>query len=524
LKTAVIIGAGPAGLTAAYELLTKTAIKPIIIEADKQVGGLSKTIDYKGNKIDIGGHRFFSKSDKVINWWLQFLPLESGFDESTLLLQYQNKKTEFKSPGKRVADPDKVMLVRKRKSRIYYQKKFFDYPLQLNLHTISNLGFFKMSRIGFSYLTAKIFPQKKEENLEQFFINRFGKELYETFFKDYTEKVWGVPCKMLPASWGYQRVKDLNISKVIGHAFRSIFKNNKTIGQKNTSTSLIEQFLYPKYGPGQMWETVAEEIIKLGGTILLNTSVTSINGNGSNRIESVETVSNITNEKETIYGDYFFSTMPVKQFAENSIDLSIPVEVKNAASSLQYRDFLIVGLLATNLSIKEKKEEGFTDNWIYIQDKNVKAGRLQFFHNWSPYMLKHPNDVWIGAEYFCNETDPLWQMDDTSLTEFVIKEMESIGILSASVIKDSIVVRVKKAYPSYYGGYKDFDCIQQYFNSIENLFMIGRNGMHRYNNSDHSMLTAMAAVDNIITGKKDKSNIWNINAEEEYIEEDSLPS
>ena len=524
MKTAVIIGAGPAGLTAAYELLTKTDIKPIIVEADKQVGGLSKTIDYKGNKIDIGGHRFFSKSDKVINCWLQFLPLEPGFDETTLHLSYQNKKTEYRMPVSNSANSDKVMLVRKRRSRIFYQKRFFDYPLQLNRQTIRNLGLVKMFRIGLSYLSAKLFPQKNEENLEQFFRNRFGKELYETFFKDYTEKVWGVPCNMLPASWGYQRVKDLNISKVISHAIKSIFTTNKTISQKNTSTSLIEQFLYPKYGPGQMWETVAEEIIKKGGTILLNTSVATINGNGNNRIESIEAINYDKGEKETIIADHFFSTMPVKQFVENSKNLPIPVEVKKAASSLEYRDFLIVGLLATDLSIKEKNGSAITDNWIYIQDKNVKAGRLQFFHNWSPSMVNNPTDVWIGAEYFCNETDHLWQLNDNSLIEFVIQEMESIGILSGGNVKDSIVVRVKKAYPSYYGGYKDFDIVQQYFNTIENLFLLGRNGMHRYNNSDHSMLTAMAAVENIVTGTKDKTNIWNINAEEEYIEEDSLPS
>ncbi len=519
MKTAVIIGAGPAGLTAAYELLTTTDIIPIVIEADKQVGGLAKTIDYKGNKIDIGGHRFFSKSEKVIRWWLQFLPLEPGFENDTIHLQYQNQRADYRLQAIHTGDPDKMMLVRKRKSRIFYQRKLFDYPLHLNGRTIRNLGFFKMIRIGVSYLFAKLFPQKTEENLEQFFCNRFGNELYKTFFKDYTEKVWGVPCNVIPASWGYQRVKDLSIRKVVAHSFRSIFTSNKTIGQKGTSTSLIEQFLYPKYGPGQMWETVAEEITKRGGTILLNTSVTAIHGNNDSKIVSVETADHITGKKDHINGDYFFSTMPAREFVSNCKNLPVPNEVKDAAASLEYRDFLIVGILASELVIKDKNKKPITDNWIYVQDKNVRAGRLQFFHNWSPAMVSNPGDAWIGAEYFCDENDNLWQMDDRSLTDLVIKEMESIGILNVAKVKDTTVIRVKKAYPSYHGGYKNFDIIPRYFNSIENLFFIGRNGMHRYNNSDHSMLTAMAAVDNIKSGNTDKTNIWDINAEEEYHEE-----
>ncbi|MES1214064.1 MAG: NAD(P)/FAD-dependent oxidoreductase [Bacteroidota bacterium] len=519
MKTAVIIGAGPAGLTAAYELLTKTDIKPVIVEADKQVGGLSKTINYKGNKIDIGGHRFFSKSKKVIDWWLHFLPLDPTYSEDKINLRYQNKNAAYTAAKKDLANQDRVMLVRKRKSRIFYNKKFFDYPLRLNGKTISNLGFIKMCRIGISYLYAKLFPEKPEQTLEQYFKNHFGNELYQTFFKDYTEKVWGVSCDKLPASWGQQRIKDLNISKVIRHAIKSAFNSNKSIGQDGTNTSLIEQFLYPQSGPGQMWETVADEIIKLGGTILLNTDVTAIIGDNNKKIISVEIKNNETGRIENLPGDYFFSTMPVKELIENCKQLPVPQEVNMVAGSLEYRDFLIVGILTSGLSIKEKNNEPVNDNWIYIQDKNVKAGRLQFFHNWSPFMVKHPGDLWIGVEYFCNENDQFWLMKDELIINTVIKEMNTIGILDNSMVKDAIVIRVKKAYPSYYGGYENFEVVRQYLDTIENLYLIGRNGMHRYNNSDHSMLTAMAAVENIINGVTGKANIWEINTEEEYHEE-----
>lgn len=518
MKTALIIGAGPAGLTAGYELLTKTDIIPFIVEADKQVGGLSKTIDYHGNKIDIGGHRFFSKSEKVISWWLKFLPLEASFSGNKIHLQYQNRKTEYVSSTSPIDDDNKIMLVRKRKSRVFYQKKLFNYPLQLSVRTLRNLGLIKTAKIIFSYLYAKFFPQKHEQNLEQFFQNRFGKELYETFFKDYTEKVWGVSCEKLPASWGHQRIKNLNIAKLVGHAIKSLFIRNRNIDQRGTSTSLIERFMYPKFGPGQMWETVAEEIIKKGGTIFLNTTVTGITGDNKNKILSVETTDLLTNSKMEIKADYFFSTMPIKQLVERSKGLPIPSEVSEIASGLEYRDFLIVGILTDTLLLREKDGTAITDNWIYIQDKNIKAGRLQFFHNWSPFMISQQGDKWTGVEYFCNETDSFWQLSDKEIINQAIWEMESIGVLEAHEVKDTVVVRVKKAYPSYYGSYKDFIKVQEFLNGIENLFPIGRNGMHRYNNSDHSMLTAMASVENIIANRKDKTNIWDINLEEEYHE------
>lgn len=518
MKKAIIIGAGPAGLTAAFELLTKTDIVPVIVEADHQVGGLSRTIDYHGNKIDIGGHRFFSKSDKVVAWWLQFLPLEAGFQEEQLAIQYHNQTATYPLIRSQAEDSDQVMLVRKRKSRIYYQRKLFDYPLRLSFRLLRQLGFLKSARICFSYLYAKVFPLKPEATLEQFFINRFGRELYGTFFKDYTEKVWGVPCDQIPASWGQQRIKNLDIGKLIGHAIKSLFVSNTSIEQKGTSTSLIEQFLYPKFGPGQLWETVAAEIEKRGGEIFLRTAVTGIKGDG-HRIVSVETTDLQTGVKTSREADYFFSTMPVKQLIETSSGLPVPDKIREIAGKLQYRDFLIVGILTDGLLLKEETGMPVTDNWIYIQDKNLKAGRLQLFHNWSPGMVSQPESKWIGVEYFCNETEAFWQQKDEDISALAVREMESIGVLQTSQVKDTLVVRVKKAYPSYYGAYQDFSQVQEFLNSIENLYPVGRNGMHRYNNSDHSMLTAMAAVDNIITGNKDKTNIWEINTEEEYHEE-----
>lgn len=520
-KTALIIGAGPAGLTAAYELLTKTDIVPIIIEQDAQVGGLSKTINYKGNKIDIGGHRFFSKSERVINWWLHFLPLDENARKQHLDIQYQHNHAAFDIADELTGRGDRVMMVRPRKSRIYYQRKFFDYPLQLNGKTIANLGMVKMLRVAGSYVKAKLFPVKQETNLAQFFTNRFGKELYETFFKDYTEKVWGVPCEQIPSSWGQQRVKDLNISRLLWHAVTSLFSSNTSLQQKGTSTSLIEQFLYPKFGPGQMWETVADEVQRLGGTIMLNTTVSGLLGDGNNKLTQLATRNLSTGKTSTIHADYFFSTMPVKELFEQLQGIAVPPAVMNIAKNLEYRDFLIVGLLAKELSVKENNGDPVKDNWIYVQDGKVKAGRIQVFNNWSPFMVNDPGTVWLGIEYFCTETDAFWNQDDAMITQTAIREMETIGILKAASVTDSMVARVKKAYPSYYGSYEQFNQVQQFADTIENLFLIGRNGMHRYNNSDHSMLTAMTAVENIIKNRKDKRNIWEINTEEDYHEEKS---
>lgn len=518
VREAIIIGGGPAGLTAAYELLVHSDIIPIVFEQDRQPGGLSKTIDHNGNKMDIGGHRFFSKSEKVVNWWLRFLPLESGSTRENIHIHYKGSSASFTNTGTITARGDQSMMLRPRKSRIYFQNNFFDYPLRFNGSTLRKLGIRKTLRIGLSYTWAKLFPRRPEQNLAHFFRNRFGKELYETFFRDYTEKVWGVSCERLPATWGRQRIKDLNIGKVIKHAIKSIFINDKTIAQSGTSTSLIEQFMYPRCGPGQMWETVAKEIENRGGKIYYNTTVTGVNGAGNGQVQSVEVTDNATGLKKIYKGNYVFSTMPVRELVRKINGFSVPEKVYQSADSLEYRDFLIVGILASKLALKQNKS-ALTDNWIYIQDKNINAGRIQFFHNWSPYMVKNPGDIWIGVEYFCNETDAFWQQNDESIAAQAIQEMHTIGVVNALDVKDKLVVKVKKAYPSYFGGYGNFRVVQNFLDKIDNLYLIGRNGMHRYNNSDHSMLTAMAAVENIITGRKNKTNIWEINTEDEYHEE-----
>nr|WP_295871923.1 NAD(P)/FAD-dependent oxidoreductase [uncultured Chitinophaga sp.] len=511
-KTAIIIGAGPAGLTAAYELLTRTDIKPVILEMSGDIGGISKTVRYKGNRIDIGGHRFFSKSDRVMDWWLQVMPI--GAPAEQVRIAYQQKERTLKVAAKQHSPqhPDLVMLIRDRLSRIYYQRKLFLYPLTMSMSTISKLGLFRLCRIMLSYGYTRIFYRKAEKTLEDFFIKRFGKVLYKTFFKDYTEKVWGKPCHEIDAAWGHQRIKKLSVSKTIRHALQKLTapKTPSDIHQKQTETSLIERFLYPKFGPGQLWEEVAERIKAMGGEIHLHQEVKGIRMK-EGRVAGVETAG------QHFQGDYFFSTMPVKDLVA-AMDGPVPQRVRDIAAGLEYRDFVTVGLLLDKLVIEQ--EQGLIkDNWIYIQESDVKVGRLQIFNNWSPFMVSDPNRVWIGLEYFCNEGDELWRMDDQRFINFGIDEMEKIGIIRREDVRDSTLVRMKKTYPAYFGTYQQFDELRAYTDTISNLFLVGRNGMHKYNNADHSMLTAMTAVDNIIRGITDRDNIWDINTEQEYHEE-----
>ncbi|MBU2524950.1 NAD(P)/FAD-dependent oxidoreductase [Patescibacteria group bacterium] len=497
-KIAIIIGAGPAGLTAAYELLKNTKknkIKPIIFEATNQIGGISQTINYKGNRIDIGGHRFFSKSDRIMEWWQNILPIE-------------NKKVEKLHPR----HADKVMLKRKRLSRIFFLRKLFDYPISLSKNTLLNLGPIRIIKIGFSYIKARIIPIKTEKSLQDFLINRFGKELYLTFFKDYTQKVWGVPCTEIKPEWGAQRIKGLSITKTLIDAFKNLRKtNDDNLSQKDTETSLIKQFLYPKFGPGQMWEEVAGLVKKMGGEIHLNHPVNGIEVK-NNRIESVEVKNLKTGHSKTVKGKYFFSTMPVKDLIKG-MGTAAPPKVKKVASQLKYRDFITVGLLLEKLKLKKP-----TDNWIYIQERDVKLGRLQIFNNWSPYMVKDPTTTWIGLEYFCNEGDKLWRMPPKKFAKFAIDELTKIDIIEKADVIDSTVIKIPKTYPAYFGAYEHFDKIREFTDKIPNLFLIGRNGMHRYNNADHSMLTAIIAVENIIKNVTTKENIWAVNTEKQYHE------
>ncbi|MDO9577102.1 MAG: NAD(P)/FAD-dependent oxidoreductase [Candidatus Cloacimonadales bacterium] len=497
-KIAIIIGAGPAGLTAALEFLNHTNVKPVILEATDKIGGISQTINYKGNRIDIGGHRFFSKSDVVMDWWKAILPIQAGKEER-----------------------DDVLLKRNRLSRILFLRKFFDYPISLNLQTIKNLGVARLIKIAKSYINIRLFPIKKEKNLEDFFINRFGEELYKTFFRDYTEKVWGIPCDQIKPEWGAQRIKGLSISKAVWHAVKKLFSKNNSINQKNTETSLIEQFLYPKYGPGQLWEKVAEMILLKGGEIHLQEKVVNIE-NGKKGIEGV-LVEAEKGELKEYKCDYLISTMPIKNLIFGMIN-HIPHNVREVAEKLEYRDFITVGLLLKKLKMDNKskiktRNNLIPDNWIYIQEPDVKLGRLQIFNNWSPYLVKDPDTVWVGLEYFCNEGDALWSKSDEDFAEFAVSEFIKIGMMDHEDYLDSVVIRMPKTYPAYFGSYDRFNEIREFTDTIPNLFLIGRNGMHRYNNQDHSMLTAITAVKNIKNGISTKDNIWNVNSEEEYHEE-----
>ncbi len=498
-KIAVIIGAGPAGLTAASELIGRTDIVPVVVEASDMVGGLSRTVNYKGNRMDIGGHRFFAKSERVKQWWLHRLPLAqpgSDLDPETL---------------------DRVMLVRSRRSRIYFGGKFFDYPLSLNMDTLGKLGLARTMKIGLSYLWASLTSSSHPRNLEEFLIGRFGRELYATFFKPYTEKVWGRSCAQISPEWGQQRIKGLSIGKAISHFLRSTLRLSKNRDDaKHVETSLISQFWYPKYGPGQMWETVADEVERGGGTVRLNHRVQKLHIEGD-RIVGVDVVDVPTGRVSSIEADYVFSSMPVKELI-SGLDNDVPENVQAVASGLIYRDFITVGLLVRKLKT-EQGARSVRDNWIYIQDPDIRMGRLQVFNNWSPYMVADPDTVWLGLEYFCDVSDDLWNLSDEGVIELAKRELAHIGMVEAADVLDGTVIRMEKAYPAYFGMYDRFDEVRTFTDRFANLFLIGRNGMHRYNNQDHSMLTAMIAVDNITAGRTDKGNIWQVNTEMEYHEQ-----
>ncbi len=516
---AIIIGAGPAGLTAAYELLTRTGITPIVLEQSAYMGGISRTVNFKGNRIDIGGHRFFSKSDRVMEWWLRLMPVEAAEPDPT-----RATAARAGDPGAGAASPDsasagdEVMLLRSRTSRIYFLRKFFEYPITLSAQTIGNLGLARTLRIGLSYLRVAAFPPKRIDNLEQFFISRFGRELYELFFKSYTEKVWGIPCSGISAEWGAQRIKGLSITRSVLHVLKKMAGGSGDIKQKGTETSLIEQFMYPKLGPGQLWELVAKRVVEFGGEIVSEFNVDRVHV-VDGRLQAVSGTDR-EGRRRDFEGQYFFSTMPVKDLV-NSLDCAVPRQVHEVSEGLVYRDFITVGLLLKTLEINDETDSRglVKDNWIYIQEPDVSAGRLQIFNNWSPFLVRDPGTVWIGVEYFCNQGDDLWQLSGDEMAALARQELEKIGIIRQSDVLDSTVIRMPKTYPAYFGSYERFAEVRGYLDGFANLFLVGRNGMHRYNNMDHSMLTAMTAVDNILAGRSDKSNIWAVNSEEEYHEQ-----
>jgi protoporphyrinogen oxidase len=533
-KRALIIGAGPAGLTAAFELIKRTGIQPVVLEKSEDMGGISRTVRYKGNRMDIGGHRFFSKSDRVMKWWMDVMPVEATEGASadsgelhTISYQKQTRQVPAAAPVASAAsatDVDRVMLIRKRKSRIYFLRQFFDYPIRLSGDTLKKLGLARTVKIGASYARSVIHQTKPERTLEQFLINRFGRELYLTFFKSYTEKVWGVPCDRISAEWGAQRIKGLSVISAVRHFLKSAFAKKRAdddidIAQKGTETSLIEKFMYPKLGPGQLWEYVAEDVKSRGGIVRTQCNVVRLLTDGP-RVIAAEVEDAGSGRRETIAADYFFSTMPIKELMR-ALDALVPPNVLEVSDGLIYRDFITVGLLLTKLKIGDRTSGGarlLADNWIYIQEPDVQVGRMQIFNNWSPYLVADPNNVWIGLEYFCYDTDPIWKLPDAEMIDLAKREMAKIGIIETGDVLDACVIRVPKTYPAYFGAYERFEEIKTYINGFENLFLIGRNGMHKYNNQDHSMLTAMTAVDNIIEGRVDKTNLWDLNTEMEYHE------
>ena len=512
---AVIIGAGPAGLTAAYELLRNTQVKPIVLEATDDVGGISRTVAVRGNRVDIGGHRFFSKSERVMRWWQDALPVESTDGASA-------HRGGAEPAG---SDSDRVMMVRSRVSRILYDGKLFDYPLRLSLSTVAKLGIFQTIGFGLGYVRARLVPIRPERSLEDFLINRFGRSLYNRFFREYTEKVWGTSCDRISPEWGTQRIKGLSVTKVLVHAVRETLKSlrprSRDISQQDVETSLIERFLYPRLGPGQLWQVIAERVAAMGGEVRLGQSVVGLEHDG-HKIIAVSVRHESDGRIERLEGDYVISTMPVQDLVAD-LDPPAPADVRTVADGLVYRDFRTAALVVDRVELgggatAAQLAERVPDNWIYIQEPGVKVGRLQIFNNWSPFLPSDPGKILVGLEYFGNADDALWALDDEAFLDLAVDEMDRLGLINRDAVADRFAVRMPKAYPAYFGTYDQFDRIREFVDGFSNLFLVGRNGMHRYNNQDHSMLTAMMAVEAIATGSADKAAIWAVNTEQDYHE------
>jgi protoporphyrinogen oxidase len=461
----VVIGGGPAGLTAGY-YLAKRGEPVLIVEAEDQLGGIAKTVEVDGYRFDLGGHRFFTKAKEVDDMWHEVL--------------------------------DEEFLLRPRLSRIYWNKKFLMYPLE-GMDVIKKLGPVELTRAGLSYLWAAIKPKGAEEDVETWVSNRFGKRLYELFFKSYTEKVWGVPCSELRAEWAAQRIKGLSFFS----AAKAAFFGNKG----NKVKSLISQFHYPRYGPGQLWEAMAREIEKQGGEVRLNATAEKL------VIENGRVTKVVVNGEPIVPAEVI-SSLPLR----NAVGIADPApgkQVQKAATGLRYRDFLTVGLVIDGKDL-------FPDNWIYIHEPGVRVGRIQNYRSWSPWMVPDENKACVGLEYFCFEGDDLWTMADEDLVKLATKELAQLGLVDASKVERGYAVRVPKAYPMYDADYADrVEVIRDWLEGIENLHQIGRNGLHRYNNSDHSSLTAMRTVENICDGTN--HDIWAVNAESVYHETHEEP-
>ncbi len=513
MKKALIIGGGPAGLTAAYELLNQSAEYEVtVLEEGRQVGGISRTVNYRGNRMDMGGHRFFSKVPEVNDWWEHMLPIQGAmpWDDRQL-----GRTSQVKPGGPDPEKTDRVMLRRNRLSRIFFNSKFFDYPVTLKMETIRNMGFGTTILVGFSYLKT-VFHKREEKSLEDFYINRFGKKLYSMFFEHYTENLWGRHPSEIDPSWGAQRVKGLSIRAVLKDIFGKMFRQKN----RKVETSLIEEFSYPKLGPGQLWELTAEEVEKMGGKVLLNTKAVGVIRDGD-RITAVKVESN--GKEEVLPADCVISSMPLKDLVLGMDD--VPENIRNIAAGLPYRDYMTVGVLIPRLKLENKTKTKTVgnivpDNWVYVHDRHVKMGRFQIYNNWSPYMVKDlEHTVWLGLEYFCNEGDELWSMTDEEFGRLGVHEMVELGLIDREdEVIDFHVERVKKAYPAYFDSYAQIGELRDWLNTIGNLYCVGRNGQHRYNNIDHSMCTSFEEVKNIVSGKSTRENIWNVNTEQEYHE------
>ena len=518
MRKAVVIGAGPAGLTAAYELVDKAEdIEVIVLEESEHMGGISKTVNYKGNRMDMGGHRFFSKVDEVNEWWDMMLPMQGSpaSDYKTLGITVPLKENG--------PDPEKVdetMLMRQRVSRIFYNKKFFDYPISLKPETFTNMGLLTTIQVGFSYL-ASVFHKREEKSLEDFYINRFGKKLYSMFFERYTENLWGRHPSVIAPDCGSQRVKGLSIAAILKDMFSKLLPGKKN---RKVETSLIEEFKYPKLGPGELWDVTAAKVISKGGKILKNHKAVRLVKDENNHIKEVVCT---TPEGEVSFeADIVISSMPVKDLVAGMND--VPEDMRTIAEGLPYRDYLTLGVLVPKLLLNNKTKHKtigniIPDNWVYVHDRGIHMGRFQIYNNWSPYMVKDlENTVWVGLEYFCYENDEWWNMSEDEFAKFAIEDMVKLGLIdSADSVLDYHEEKVKKAYPAYFDTYERMDELTTYLNTIDNLYCVGRNGQHRYNNLDHSMCTSFETVKNILSGRTDKSNIWSVNTETEYHESKS---
>jgi protoporphyrinogen oxidase len=468
-KKVVIIGAGPAGLTAAYELC-KVGVGSTVLEKDQVVGGISRTVNYKGYHFDIGGHRFFTKVKAVDQMWREVLT------------------------GGR-------FLKRNRLSRIYYNKRFFHYPLRAT-NAVFGLGVWNSFLILVSYLQAQMRPETPEETFEQWVSNRFGKRLYRTFFKTYTEKVWGIPCNEIAADWAAQRIRGLSLLTAVRNALIGSQAKNKGEMIK----TLVDSFDYPERGPGMMWETVRDLVQARGSEIRLETVVNKIFWSpGAVTGLEVET----RGQRQSIRGTDFISSMPLRELVQK-LEPAVPPEVLKAGEKLTYRDFLTIALVID-------KSDLFPDNWIYVHDPDVKVGRIQNFKNWSPHMVPDPDKTCLGLEYFCFEGDRLWTMPDRDLIALATRELAQMRLAAESDVIDGSVVRMPKAYPVYDAHYAEaLRIVRQFLDRLRNLYPVGRNGMHKYNNQDHSMVTAMLAVRNILGAHHD---IWQVNVDQEYHEQ-----